>query len=102
MPHKILILAEDDSLREILAEELAAAPEFAVQAEKGNAAALSPAALANANLLLLAAGDEPAQTAAAIETLRGGGFRAPIILISGEAVSHGGFAGAHQSPAAPI
>ncbi|KAA6406056.1 DNA-binding response regulator [Candidatus Tokpelaia sp.] len=79
MPHKILIIEDDEALRALLQEELASLPEFAVFAAKDRQSGRAIMAKIAPDLLIIEAGGELNEEF--VRHLRADGLRAPIILL---------------------
>lgn len=82
MPHKILLIEEDDSLRALLREELSSLPEFAVSAEKDAEKGAALALRGGFDLLIVEAGAAGDAGSDGVRALRAGGLKLPIIALS--------------------
>jgi len=92
MPHKILIIEDDDALRTLLQEELASLSEFAVFAAKDRETGRAIIEKGGIDLLIVEAGGDLREEF--VRNLRAGGLRAPIILLSNGAEDSAAWLGA--------
>ena len=79
----ILIVDDDDDLRSTLAEQLALYEEFRVLQESSAAKGIQAARAGVTDLLVMDVGLPDMDGREAVKILRKGGFRAPIIMLTG-------------------
>lgn len=80
----ILIVDDDDDLRDTLMEQLALYEEFNVLQEANAAGGIQAARSSNINLLIMDVGLPDMDGREAVKLLRKGGFKAPIIMLTGQ------------------
>jgi DNA-binding response OmpR family regulator len=80
---RILVVDDDDMLRESLAEQLALHPEFTVAQAANAADAITSAKATPTDLIVMDVGLPDIDGREAVKRLRNGGFRAPIIMLTG-------------------
>jgi DNA-binding response OmpR family regulator len=80
---KILICDDDDDLREALVEQLSLYEEFETQATDGATKAIAAARAEPVDLLIMDVGLPEMDGREAVKLLRKGGFKAPIIMLTG-------------------
>ncbi|MCG6856538.1 MAG: response regulator transcription factor [Salaquimonas sp.] len=79
----ILIVDDDDDLREALSEQLSLYEEFEIACEASAARGIQAARNAHVDLLLMDVGLPDMDGREAVKVLRKGGFKAPIIMLTG-------------------
>lgn len=79
----ILIVDDDNDLRETLVEQLALYEEFAIQQEATAAKGIQAARTGQVDLLIMDVGLPDMDGREAVKLLRKGGFKAPIIMLTG-------------------
>ncbi|MBB3976957.1 DNA-binding response OmpR family regulator [Rhizobium azooxidifex] len=79
----ILIVDDDNDLRETLVEQLALYEEFAIQQESTAAKGIQAARASQVDLLIMDVGLPDMDGREAVKLLRKGGFKAPIIMLTG-------------------
>ena len=82
-PRNILIVDDDDDLREALMEQLALYDEFAVLTEANATKGINTARSEHVDLLVMDVGLPDMDGREAVKILRKGGFKAPIIMLTG-------------------
>lgn len=105
MPHKILIIEEDDTIRELLRAELASSAPWEIAARKNFEEERNFLAESGCDVLLLETGRNFAARRLQLQELRESGFCAPIILLSdaeGDSESLLGNSGANDYVAKPF
>ena len=85
---KILIADDDDDLRAALAEQLALDDEFDPVQERDAKGAIARALEERPDLVLLDLGLPDMDGREAVKILRGGGFKSPIIMLTGHDGEH--------------
>lgn len=80
---KILIVDDDDDLREALVEQLALYEEFDIVDANSAASGIAKAREAHVDLMIMDVGLPDMDGREAVKLLRKGGFRAPIIMLTG-------------------
>ena len=84
MTERAILLVDDDSdLREALTEQLALYDEFAITQEESAAAGIKTAREAHTDLLIMDVGLPDMDGREAVKLLRKGGFKSPIIMLTG-------------------
>ena len=84
MTERAILLVDDDSdLREALTEQLALYDEFAITQEETAAAGIKTAREAHTDLLIMDVGLPDMDGREAVKLLRKGGFKSPIIMLTG-------------------
>lgn len=84
MTERAILLVDDDSdLREALTEQLALYDEFAITQEESAAAGIKTARDAHTDLLIMDVGLPDMDGREAVKLLRKGGFKSPIIMLTG-------------------
>ena len=84
MTERAILLVDDDSdLREALTEQLALYDEFAITQEESAAAGIKTASENHTDLLIMAVGLPDMDGREAVKLLRKGGFKSPIIMLTG-------------------
>ena len=79
----ILIVDDDDDLREALVEQLALYDEFSVITESGATKGVNTARSEHVDLLIMDVGLPDMDGREAVKVLRKGGFKAPILMLTG-------------------
>ncbi|MDF1633241.1 response regulator transcription factor [Mycoplana sp. MJR14] len=79
----ILIVDDDNDLRETLVEQLALYEEFTIQQEATAAKGIQAARAGQVDLLIMDVGLPDMDGREAVKLLRKGGFKAPIIMLTG-------------------
>ncbi|MCD2182498.1 response regulator transcription factor [Rhizobium sp. GN54] len=79
----ILIVDDDNDLRETLVEQLALYEEFTIQQESTAAKGIQAARATQVDLLIMDVGLPDMDGREAVKLLRKGGFKAPIIMLTG-------------------
>lgn len=79
----ILIVDDDDDLREALTEQMSLYEEFAVQTEANATKGIHAARSEHVDLLVMDVGLPDMDGREAVKLLRKGGFKAPIIMLTG-------------------
>jgi DNA-binding response OmpR family regulator len=79
----ILIVDDDDELRDALAEQLKLCEEFAVAGENNAARGIAAARNGRHDLLVMDVGLPDMDGREAVKLLRKGGFKAPVIMLTG-------------------
>ena len=79
----ILIVDDDDDLREALSEQLSLYEEFEIVCEASAARGVQAARGAHVDLLIMDVGLPDMDGREAVKLLRKGGFKAPIIMLTG-------------------
>lgn len=79
----ILLVDDDGDLREALTEQLALYDEFAIQQEETAAAGIKAARENHTDLLIMDVGLPDMDGREAVKLLRKGGFKSPIIMLTG-------------------
>ncbi|MCV3734828.1 response regulator transcription factor [Rhizobium sp. TRM96647] len=79
----ILIVDDDNDLRETLVEQLALYEEFTIQQESTAAKGIQAARASQVDLLIMDVGLPDMDGREAVKLLRKGGFKAPIIMLTG-------------------
>ncbi|MEM9277526.1 MAG: response regulator transcription factor [Pseudomonadota bacterium] len=79
----ILLVDDDDDLREALVEQLALYDEFAVITEASATKGVATARAEHVDLLIMDVGLPDMDGREAVKVLRKGGFKAPIIMLTG-------------------
>ena len=80
---KILLVDDDDDLRETLIEQLSLYEEFELEQVDGATKAVQRARAGNLDLLIMDVGLPDMDGREAVKLLRKGGFTAPIIMLTG-------------------
>jgi DNA-binding response OmpR family regulator len=80
---KILVVDDDPQLREALVEQLALQQEFDTEVAETAQAALQSAKNGNIDLVLMDVGLPDMDGREAVRVLRKGGFKAPVIMLTG-------------------
>ena len=80
---RILLVDDDDDLRETLIEQLSLYEEFELEQVDGAAKAVTRARSGNVDLLIMDVGLPDMDGREAVKLLRKGGFTAPIIMLTG-------------------
>ncbi|NKB53107.1 MAG: response regulator [Rhizobiaceae bacterium] len=84
MTERAILLVDDDSdLREALTEQLALYDEFAITQEESAAAGIKTARDSHTDLLIMDVGLPDMDGREAVKLLRKGGFKSPIIMLTG-------------------
>ncbi|MEM9732458.1 MAG: response regulator transcription factor [Pseudomonadota bacterium] len=84
MTERAILLVDDDAdLREALSEQLALYEEFAIRQEDSAAAGIKAARDAHTDLLIMDVGLPDMDGREAVKLLRKGGFKSPIIMLTG-------------------
>ena len=81
--HKILLVEDDDVLAEVLAEQLSLHDEFTLVRAETARAALDKVGSENFDLILMDVGLPDTDGREVVRSLRKGGFKAPIIMLTG-------------------
>lgn len=79
---RIVIVDDDDMLRESLVEQLALQPEFRVAEARTAAAGVATARAESTDLVVMDVGLPDMDGRDAVKQLRAGGFKAPIIMLT--------------------
>ena len=79
----ILVVDDDDDLRGLLVEQLALYEEFAVKEENNAAKGIAAARSNTVDLLIMDVGLPDMDGREAVKVLRKGGYKAPIIMLTG-------------------
>lgn len=79
----ILLVDDDNDLREALTEQLSLYDEFVVQQEESAAAGIKSARDSHTDLLIMDVGLPDMDGREAVKLLRKGGFKSPIIMLTG-------------------
>ena len=79
----ILIVDDDDDLRDALVEQLALYDEFAVTTENSAASGIARAKSEHVDLLVMDVGLPDMDGREAVKLLRKGGFKSPILMLTG-------------------
>ena len=80
---QVLIVDDDDDLRDALTEQLALYEEFSVTTEASATKGISAARADHVDLLIMDVGLPDMDGREAVKVLRKGGFKAPIIMLTG-------------------
>ncbi|MEL6503246.1 MAG: response regulator transcription factor [Pseudomonadota bacterium] len=84
MTERAILLVDDDTdLREALSEQLALYEEFSIRQEESAAAGIKAARDAHTDLLIMDVGLPDMDGREAVKLLRKGGFKSPIIMLTG-------------------
>lgn len=84
MTERAILLVDDDAdLREALSEQLALYEEFAIRQEENAANGIKAARDAHTDLLIMDVGLPDMDGREAVKLLRKGGFKSPIIMLTG-------------------
>src|SRR5262245_48570230 len=83
-PRKILIVDDDEVLRESLVEQLSLYDEFQAVEAASAGAAVQQARQGGADLVVMDVGLPDMDGREAVKLLRKGGFKAPIIMLTGQ------------------
>ncbi|HZP21173.1 MAG TPA: response regulator transcription factor [Bauldia sp.] len=81
---KILVVDDDDALRESLVEQLSLYEEFETDSEATAGKGIAKARQGHVDLVVMDVGLPDMDGREAVKILRKGGFRAPIILLTGQ------------------
>jgi len=79
----ILLVDDDNDLREALTEQLSLYDEFVIQQEESAAAGIKSARDSHTDLLIMDVGLPDMDGREAVKLLRKGGFKSPIIMLTG-------------------
>ena len=82
-PRTLLLVDDDDDLRETLVEQLALQEEFTVLQQASAAAGMEAAAGQSVDLVIMDVGLPDMDGREAVKEMRRNGFRAPIIMLTG-------------------
>lgn len=79
----ILLVDDDDDLRQILVEQLSLYEEFAILQESNATRAMQTAKLAQVDVMIMDVGLPDMDGREAVKLLRKGGFKSPVIMLTG-------------------
>ncbi|PYB74167.1 MULTISPECIES: response regulator transcription factor [Rhizobium] len=79
----ILLVDDDDDLRQILVEQLSLYDEFSLLQESNAARAMQTAKTAQVDLMIMDVGLPDMDGREAVKLLRKGGFKSPVIMLTG-------------------
>ncbi|SIQ77470.1 DNA-binding response regulator, OmpR family, contains REC and winged-helix (wHTH) domain [Rhizobium sp. RU33A] len=79
----ILLVDDDDDLRQILVEQLSLYEEFALMQESNATRAMQTAKTAQIDLMIMDVGLPDMDGREAVKLLRKGGFKSPVIMLTG-------------------
>jgi DNA-binding response OmpR family regulator len=81
---KILVVEDDEDLRQALAEQLAVHPEFSVSLAASGEEATTAIRAGHLDLVLMDVGLPDADGRDVVRTVRSGGFQGPVIMLTGQ------------------
>lgn len=83
--HHLLLVDDEPDLRDTLAEQLALTEEFVIQTADNAAGAIAKAKSERVDLLVMDVGLPDMDGREAVRLLRKGGFKSPVIMLTGQA-----------------
>src|SRR5829696_1546588 len=83
--HRLLIVDDDQDLRDTLAEQLGLCDEFEILSADNAASAVNEAKADGIDLAVIDVGLPDLDGREAVKIMRGNGFRSPIIMLTGQA-----------------